>query len=530
MSTYATSPPVDIRDLLVWGGLLLAMLASGGCLTAEGPIASDTGSTDSRDTLEEPRDTSDSPSNTAGDSISASSDGQSSGCTDGEERSCGASTGTCRGGTQTCQNGAWGPCEGAVEPADELCNGEDDDCDGSIDEELERSCGQSEGQCETGTETCRDGEWRACSGVTPGTEACNGEDDDCDGTVDEGNVCGPCENGETRECGSSTGACKTGTQTCENNEWGDCEGRVKSVQEICDGVDNDCNGEVDDLTRPCGQTKGICTKGRERCSGGEWGSCNGGVRPKPEECNRRDDDCDGQIDEQDDIIKIGDPCSTQGEGVCSEGEKVCNNGTLECQQAQSSSSETCDGRDNDCDGSIDEDLTRPCQNTQGICQGSVETCTAGQWECMAESSETCDGEDNDCDGKVDENITEVCNDQEGVCQGATQSCADGDFDVSCPDRAYGPNYEDYESSCGDGLDNDCDGEMDCADASCSGDPCNGPGTECEYDSDPQDATCEETACEDGKDNDGDGDIDCQDSNCDCYFSETCMSNGECVEQ
>lgn len=70
--------------------------------------------------------------------------------------------------------------------AQELCDGQDQDCDGQIDEQLSRAC---ESACGAGTETCADGTWGECSAPAPSTETCNGADDDCDGEVDEGELC-----------------------------------------------------------------------------------------------------------------------------------------------------------------------------------------------------------------------------------------------------------------------------------------------------------------------------------------------------
>jgi len=125
----------------------------------------------------------------------------------------------------------------------ETCDGQDNDCDGLVDEDLVRDCATA---CGTGSEVCVAGDWLGCDAPTPATETCDGQDNDCDGTTDPG--C-ECVAGEERPCGetSDVGVCQPGTQTCAaDGTWGACEGSVGPGNETCDGEDNDCDGEVDE--------------------------------------------------------------------------------------------------------------------------------------------------------------------------------------------------------------------------------------------------------------------------------------------
>ena len=259
-------------------------------------------------------------------------------------------------------------------------------------------------------------------------EICDSVDNNCNGKIDENNVC-----------------CVPSAEICDSKD-NDCDGQVDEggvccTAEICDGKDNDCDGSIDE--------DNVCCKPSDEICDGKDNDCDneideGGVCCTAEICDGKDNDCDGQIDED-------NVCCTPTDEICDGKDNDCDHeideGNVcvvpdECEPTD----EICDDKDNDCDGQIDEDNVC-CEPTDEICDGKDNDCDHEIDEgdvCVVPddcepTDEICDGKDNDCDGWVDENNI-CCEPTDEICDGKDNDC-DGQIDEDnvCPPAADDPS-------------------------------------------------------------------------------------------
>ncbi len=117
-----------------------------------------------------------------------------------------------------------------------------------------------------------------------------------------------------------------------------------------------------------------------------------------------------------------------------------------------------DGIDNDCDGFIDEGFPGSDTDDDGVTVGDGD-CNDFEANIFPGAVEICDNKDNDCNGIIDEGLEVTSCGGVGVCAGVSQSCSNGILPSCGSLFEQQPGFEATETSC-DGLDNDCDGQVD----------------------------------------------------------------------
>ncbi len=461
--------------------------------------------------------------------------------------------------------GAGGGTGGAVDAGPVTCPGEGTPCyQGGLTSTQLRFPWDGGAGCSTGVVACAGGTASVCDGQhVPQAEYCDGIDNDCDGLPDLP-VCPclatkPCYQGPPNTLAVNTAGkttCRVGTWDCALPAGQQCVGQVlPAAREVCDGLDDDCDGVVDNNPElaPCGP--GVCASMKKACVGGALQACNYAATPPPgysatEICgDGLDNNCDGNADEGCVCAPAATaacwtgnttacPASQACVGACRRGQQTCVTlsdggvGWSACASqvlpaAEASTAACTDGQDNDCDGltdCADSDCLGQTCGAHGLrCNASACACSGNGGVAQATETTCTDGVDNDCDGLVD------CADPNcaaGMACGANGLACNASSVCAC--SGNGGTAQATESLCSDARDNDCDGLVDCADSNCAtGAACGPNGLQCSA------STCKcsgnggtvqttESSCSDGHDNDCDGNTDCADSNC---SGRTCASNG-----
>ncbi|MHA7631001.1 RCC1 domain-containing protein [Corallococcus sp. M7] len=289
--------------------------------------------------------------------------------------------------------------------AEETCNGMDDDCDGVVDNgSASGGAGCSTGQqgvCAAGVTACTNGTVLCQQRQAASAERCDGLDNDCDGATDEGNPGGlqACATGQLGVCGEGVTYCTQGVIHCVPTQG--------ASSEVCDGKDNDCNGQPDDgLAFPSwyrdqdGDTYGQTSQSVLACvqpaghapNAGDCNDSNPALNPGATEvCDGVDNDCDGQVDEgvptqtwSRDADGDGYGTSAQALQKCSQPAGYVSNAG-DCNDSNASirpgAAEACDGVDNDCDGATDEAASGPPGSACFV--SGRRRVAAGGWHSMA---------------------------------------------------------------------------------------------------------------------------------------------------
>ena len=316
-------------------------------------------------------------------------------CKAGETRAC-PDVGQCKTGLRKCEDGVFGPCRWQVGPTPEVCDGQDNDCDGRTDEELTaEGCAKQEGVCA----------------------------------------------GSTKRCGGSAGwlACDATRYQANAKLLGSV---YESKETRCDGKDNDCNGETDELSTCALNDAGAPDTG----SGAATPDLR---RDSSEPCKTGDKDCRGEVpricaSEQwlpQSACSGATPVCAKGECVaCAEGAaecandtpRICLTGNWQTQASCSGATPRCEGArcvmcvngTKGCGGNVPQLCERNTWKDLGSCSGTGQYCEAGACVACPTGRVNCNDRGSDACEKAFDPAT-LCQ----PCETGTLSCyrdRDGD--------------------------------------------------------------------------------------------------------
>jgi hypothetical protein len=393
-----------------------------------------------------------------------------------------------------------GDCDDAdpsVAPgATEYANGIDDDCDGEIDEGTTNSDDDLDGFTE-GDGDCDDGDENTYPGAL---EVCDGADNDCDTAIDEGTSCIDDDGDGYSELEGD----------CDDSSTSAYPG----ASELPDGVDNDCDLTIDEGTTlydddgDCFCESGTCTGSADAtCTTLADGDCkdtDDTVSPAAAEvCDSIDNDCDGSADPSTstDAATWYRDADSDNYGNASVTTKSCTLPTGyvanddDCDDSKAAVSpvgvEVCDSIDNNCDGATDETTatdaltwyrdvdadtygtsattTKACTKPTGYVASSTD-CNDGAAAINPAATELCDLVDNDCDSTIDESSAadaatwylDIDGDNYGVSTTTTKACTrpSGYASVSTDCNDASAAISPAATEVCDSVDNDCDSSTD----------------------------------------------------------------------